>query len=268
MVLYSKNIQILYMALLYAFGYKKIKLNPISPTFFANVARILNINIEYNDSNIDFSSSANIAHNFFETYIPKADIVFQNFGENVGEAKVFVKKYKNCIKAEFFDKDIFEKTELFLNGGIKRGRLWNFDVVFVGIKDISKPCEIENLDEKIEKSNKIVKYFNEKFQGNPYFDILNIGDKTYKDSYPILLKPSLYCPKEDIFQELLEKNIDVKVRFKPLYKMSIFKSKPLPTCEELYKAVLILPLKEDIADDVLKIFDKYRYRGCAFWESK
>ncbi|WP_281951598.1 DegT/DnrJ/EryC1/StrS family aminotransferase [Nitrosophilus kaiyonis] len=264
MVLYSKNIQILYMALLHAFGYKKIKLNPISPTFFANIAKILNIDIEYVDSKFDFSSSADIIHNFFETFIPKSDIVFQNFGENIGEAKVFVKKYKNCIKAEFFDKEIFEKTKLFLNGGIKKAKLWNFDVISLGIKDIAKPCDVENLDEQIKNSNEMVKYFNEKFQNSPYFDILNIGNKTLKKSYPILLKPSLYCPKEDIYQELLNKKIDVKVRFKPLYKITLFKSKSLPTCEELYKAVLILPLKEDIDDDVLKIFEKYRYRGCIF----
>lgn len=264
MVLYAKNIQILYMALLYAFGFKKIKLNPISPTFFANIAKILNIDIEYVDTKLDFSSDALVVQNFFESYIPNADIVFQNFGENVGEAKVFVKKYKDCIKAEFFDEEIFEKTRVFLNGGVKKGKLWNIDVISLGVKDKANPCKIENLGEKIEKSNEIVKFLDEKFEKNIYFDTLKFGDKTYKDSYPILLKPSLYCPKEDIFSELLEKGIDVKVRFKPLYKMTLFKDKSLPVSEDLYKALLILPLDKNIVEPLFEVLKKYRHRGCMF----
>jgi len=264
MVLYAQNIQILYMALLKALNYEKIKLNPISPTFFANIAKLLNIKIEFVDTKLDFSSSADIVQNFYESYIPKADIVFQNFGELVGEAKVFVQKEKECIKIFFNEKDIYEKTKLFLKGGIKKGKLWNYDVVSLGVKNEASPCEIENLEKKIADSNSVIRYFNEKFEKNPYFDILKIGEKTLKNGYPIILKPSLYCPKEEIYQELIKKGVDVKVRFKPLYKTTMFKDKNLPICEELYKAVLILPLKKDIVSILFEVLDRYKYRGCVF----
>ncbi len=264
MRLYVQNIQLLYMALLYAFGYKTIKLAPISPTFFANVAKILGIRIEYVDNNLDFSSSADVVHNFFETYTPKADIVFQNFGKNVGEAKVFVKKEASCIEAEFFDEEIFEKTKLFLDGGVVRGRLWNYDVVSLGIKDRVEPCWIEDLEEKIAKSNEVVEFFSQTFVSNPYFDILSVGDKTLKNHYPVLLKPSLYCPKEDIYQELRKRGVDVQVRFKPLYRLKMFEGATLRGSEELYKAVLSVPLRKDVVEPLFEVLSAYRYRGCSF----
>ena len=264
MKLYVQNIQLLYMALLHAFGYKKVRLSPISPTFFANVAKILHIEIEYVDTKLDFSSSAEVVHNFFESFTPKADIVFQNFGENIGEAKVFVKKEGSCVEAEFFDEEIFEKTKLFLEGGVVRGRLWNYDIVSLGIKDKAKACQVEDLEEKIAKSNEIVGYFAKTFASNPYFDILSVGDKTLKSSYPVLLKPSLYCPKEDIYQALRERGVDVQVRFKPLYRLKMFEGESLFGSEELYKAILLLPLRKDIIGPLFEVLEKYRYRGCSF----
>ncbi len=262
MQLYASNSQLLYMALLKAFGYETIKLSPISPTFFANVAKLLGIDIEFVDTKLDFSASATVVHNFFETFVPKSDIVFQNWGESVGEAKVFVKKSKGCLVAEFEDEEIYEKTKLFLAGGIKRGRLWNYDVVSLGIKDRAKPCSVD--EDKIAKTNEVVAYFDEAFGGNIYFDTLKIGTKTLKTHYPILLKPSLYCPKEDIYQELQAKGVDVQVRFKPLYRMSLFQSQFLPVSEELYKAILLLPLEKNIIDPLFEVLQKYRHRGCSF----
>ena len=262
MQLYASNSQLLYMALLKAFGYEKIRLSPISPTFFANVAKLLNIDIEFVDIKLDFSADANVVHNFFETFAPKADIVFQNWGRSVGEAKVFVKKSAGCLVAEFNDEVIFEKTKLFLAGGIKRGRLWNYDVVSLGIKDRAKPCSVD--EALVAKSNEVVDYFDEAFRGNIYFDTLKVGRETLKTHYPILLKSSLYCPKEDIYQELQAKGIDVQVRFKPLYRMSLFQSDFLPVSEELYKAILLLPLDKKIVDPLFEVLQKYRHRGCSF----
>ena len=262
MQLYATNSQLLYLALLKAFGYKKIRLSPISPTFFANVAKLLGIDIEFVDVKLDFSADANVVHNFFETFVPKADIVFQNWGESAGEAKVFVKKSAGCLVAEFEDEEIYEKTKLFLAGGIKRGRFWNYDVVSLGIKDKAKPCSVD--EGLIANSNEVVEYFNEAFRGNIYFDVLNVGTKTLKTHYPILLKSSLYCPKEDIYQELQAKGIDVQVRFKPLYRMSLFQSEFLPVSEELYKAILLLPLEKNIVEPLFEVLQKYRHRGCSF----
>ena len=262
MQLFASNSQLLYVALLNAFGYKKLRLSPISPTFFANVAKLLGIEIEFVDIKLDFSADANVVHNFFETFTPEADIVFQNWGKSVGRAKVFVKKSEECLVAEFEDEEIYEKTALFLNGGIKKGRLWNYDVICVGIRDRARPCSVD--ESTIVKSNKVVAYFDEVFKGNIYFDTLSVGTKTLKTHYPILLKPSLYCPKEDIYQELQKRGVDMQVRFKPLYRLTLFQSEFLPVSEELYKAILLLPLDKSVVEPLFEVLQKYRHRGCSF----
>ncbi|BCD60951.1 MULTISPECIES: DegT/DnrJ/EryC1/StrS family aminotransferase [unclassified Nitratiruptor] len=262
-VLYAKNSSIIYCALLHAYGFDRLKIPAIAPTFFANIAKMMGIEISFRDVKLDFSSDADVVHNFFESFTPKAKIVFQNWGECVGDAEVFVMKRADCVKLVIKNEKIAKKVELFLDGGVQRGRLWNYDVVDVGIKNLRRPCE-EDGQQAIEESNEVVEFFEEKFRGSPYFDILKIGQKTLKTQYPILLKPSLYCPKEDIFAELREKGVHVEVRFKPLYRMSFFQGDFLPGAEELYKALLLLPMKKDVVKPLFEVLDKYRYRGCSF----
>lgn len=261
MRLFAKNSSVVYMGLLHAFGWEKVSLPAVAPTFFASVAKMRGVDIELVDVGLDYSNTAMVTHNFFESFEPKSQIVFQNWGEPVGEAKVWVMKYKECVRIEC-DEEIGQKLELFLNGGVKKGRLWNYDLMDVGIKNLRPPCEVAR--ELVEESNEIVEYLNESFKGNPYFDTLSLGSKTIKSEYPILLKPSLYCPKEDIYQELQQKGIDVKVRFKPLYRTTLVGGEYLPTSEELYKAVLVLPLAKEIVDPLMEVLEKYRYRGCSF----
>ncbi len=260
--IYAKSSSIAYMALLHAFGFQKVTIPAVAPTFFATVAKMMGVEVEFKDVNLDFSSDAAIVQNFFETFKPNAKIVFQNGGEPVGEAEVCVMKEGSCIQLLIEDEDLAKRVELFLSGGVEYGRLWNYDVVDIGIKNIAKPCDFD--EEALKKSNEIVAALNEKCKNNPYFDILPIGDKTIKHEYPILLKPSLYCPKEDIYKKLQEMGIDVKVRFKPLYRMTLFKGDFLPQSEELYKAVLVLPLSIQIAEPLFEVLDEFRYRGCSF----
>ncbi len=264
MRLFASNVQLLYMAILSALGRKRLRLNPISPTFFANVAKLLGMEILYCDSRFDFGSEADVVHNFYESFEPDCDVVLQNHGANVGRARVFVKKGEGCVVAEFFDEELFAKTRLFLEGGIKRGRLWNYDVVALGIKDSAKPCEVAQLEEKIQKSNEIAAHLQERFRGNPYFDMVPMGTKTLKEEFAILLKPSLYCPKEDIYQELLAKGIEVRVRFKPLYRLRLFEGERLDGSEEIYKALLVLPLCKEVEEPLMEVLQKYRHRGCIF----
>ena len=261
MRLYAKNSSVVYLALLHAFGWESVTLPAVAPTFFAAVAKMRGVDIELVDVGLDYSSDAMVVHNFFESFEPKVQVVFQNWGEPVGEARVWVMKYKDCVMVEC-DEEIGQKLELFLNGGIKKGRLWNYDLVDIGIKNLQPPCDVPM--ELVEESNETVAYLDERFRGNPYFDTLSLGTKTIKSEYPILLKPSLYCPKEDIYQELQQKGIDVKVRFKPLYRTTLLSGEYLPTSEELYKAVLVLPLAKEIVEPLMGVLEKYRYRGCSF----
>lgn len=260
--IYAKSSSVAYMALLHAFGFRKVSLPAVAPTFFATIAKIMGIEVEFKDVNLDYSSDAAVVQNFFESFTPRAKIVFQDGGAPVGEAEVFVLKDGGCIQLLIEDEDLAKRVELFLNGGVKPGYLWNYDVVDIGIKNIAKPCYFE--EEAVQRSNEIVAFLHEKFKNNPYFDIVHIGYKTIKSEYPILLKPSLYCPKEDIYKKLLERGIDVKVRFKPLYRMSLFKADFLPQSEELYKASLILPLAKEIVEPLFEVLEEFRYRGCSF----
>ena len=262
MELFASNSHVAYLAILHALRPKKLKLAAISPPFFATGAKLLGIDIEFIDTKLDFFSEADVVHNFFETYTPKAAVVFQGAGASVGEASVFVKKFGGSVAIESEDEELLGRIRLFLDGGIKRGRLWNYDLVDIGIKDRGEPYEVPK--ELIEQQNDVVAYFNEAFRKNIYFDILDVGSKTLKSGYPILLKPSLYCPKEDIYVELKSRGIEVEVHFKPLYKMRLFHTDSLPVSEELYKAVMILPLEKNIVESLFEVLGKYRHRGCSF----
>ncbi len=260
--IFAKNSSIVYMGLLHILNLSSIKVPAIAPTFFASVAKMCGVGVELVDVKLNFQAQADVVHNFFESFTPKATIIFQNFGEPVGEAKVFVMKHKGCVKVLVEDDEIAKRLELFLNGGVQKGRLWNYDLVDVGVKNLREPCSVEQ--EAIEASNEVVKYLDETFRGNPYFDTLALGTKTLKNEYPILLKPSLYCPKEDIYKELQEREIDVGVRFKPLYRTKLLAGEFLPTSEELYKALLVLPLDKRVVEPLFEVLEKYRYRGCSF----
>ena len=260
--IFAKNSSIVYMALLQALNLSSIKVPAVAPTFFASIAKMCDVGVELVDVRLDFGAQADVVHNFFETFTPKARIVFQNFGEPVGEAEAFVMKHDECVKVMIEDENVADRVELFLNGGVKKGRLWNYDLVDVGVKNLRPPCGVE--PQSIEKSNDTVKIFDEAFANNPYFDTLKIGQKTLKDQYPILLKPSLYCPKEDIYAELRQRGVDVQVRFKPLYRTTLLAGDSLPVSEELYKAVLVLPLEEGVIEPLFEVLEKYRHRGCRF----
>jgi len=262
MGLFADSDHVAYLAILHALKPKKLRVAAPSPAFFATGAKLLGIDVEFVDVKLDFSSEADVAHNFFETYTPNAMVVFQGAGASVGKAKVFVKKFGGSVAIESEDEELLERVGLFLDGGIKRGRLWNYDIVDIGIEDRGEPYEMPQ--ELIGKQNEIVETFNEAFRKNIYFDTLDVGDKTLKSGYPILLKPSLYCPKEDIYTELKRRGVEVDVRFKPLYKTTLFRGELLPVSEELYKAILILPLEAEIVDPLFEVLGKYRHRGCSF----
>ena len=252
------------MAILHAYGFKKLKIPALSPTFFANVAKMCSIDVEFTDIDLDMSSKeADVVSNFYESFEPKNRVVFQSWGEPLGEAEVWVMKYGGCVRILVKEDALAKKIELFLEGGVKRGRLWNYDVISFGIKNRVDSCTGASKEE-IEKSNEVTELFEKHFHRSIYTDFLKSGKKTLKEGFVLLLKPSLYCPKEDIYTELKKRGVDVQVRFKPLYKTTLFSGPPLPVSEEFYKAQLILPLKKDILPVVDEVLAKYRHRGCSF----
>ena len=92
--------------------------------------------------------------------------------------------------------------------------------------------------------------------------------------FPVALVPALFCPKEDIYQALIEKGIPVQVGDKPVYKTTAFKDDTLSLfgAEEVHKAQILLPahhlLNMDEAASVVEtlesVLESYGYRGCSF----
>jgi len=262
MRLYALNEAVAYLAVLRALGLSGVRILAMSPPFFGAVAKLLGISVELGDCGLDMGGEADVAHNFYETHRPKARVVFQGAGESVGEAEVFVKVASGCVAIETEEEELGERIALFLDGGVRRGRLWNFDLVEPGLLGRGEPRSLDL--ELLERQNETVRRFESAFGGNPYFDLPSVGSKTLKKGYPILLKPSLYCPKEEIFAALRERGVEVEVPLKPLYRTTLLAGESLPGSEELYKALLVLPLREEIIEPVLEVFERYRHRGCRF----
>ena len=263
MELYATNLQIAYMAGLYALQLERVSIGAVSPPFLGTVARLMGIEVEIVDMRLDLNSEADLHYNLFETFVPKGRIIFQGVGETVGDGEIIIKiGREGGVEIEGANREIEERIALFLNGGVvERGEL-SYDILSVGIEERGLPPRKEG--EVLERERRVVEYFQERFRGNPYFDILEVGDRTVKEGYPILLKPGLYCPKEEIFRSLRERGIPVRWGWRPLYRTTLFRGDLLPVSEELYKALLVLPLREEIIEPVLEVFERYRHRGCRF----
>ncbi len=92
--------------------------------------------------------------------------------------------------------------------------------------------------------------------------------------FPIFLAPALFCPKEDIFQDLLAEGVAVSVGNRPIYKTTAFldESTFLFGAEEVYKAQVLLPVQPELSDETVytiiekvnSVIEKYAYRGCSF----
>ncbi|WP_200762813.1 DegT/DnrJ/EryC1/StrS family aminotransferase [Nitrosophilus alvini] len=263
--IFCSNSQTAYMALLKVAGVKDISIPANAPSWFATVPEFLGIRIKLEDVKIDFSSKSDIQNLFFESFIPNdALFVFQNRGAIIGEAKAHIVDFGDFAAIFTRDETLAKELEIFVKGGIEKGRLWNFDIKKAGIDIEAENVDIPDIEEKLEKQKEVLERFEKEFAKTPYFDILHIGNRTLKEFYPIFLKPSLYCPKEDIVRKLVEKGFEATVHYKPLYKLTLFNSKPLPVSEELYKSELSIPLCEEVIESLFETVEEYSYRSCSF----
>ena len=172
------------------------------------------------------------------------------------------------------NKEIYEKAKLLRSHGIVKKRAWNSDMTELGynyrLSDVACALgisQLKKLDSFIEKRTKIAKYYDDRFQDNPYFFHIKIPlhVKSAYHLYPILLDRSLWCAKEDIFEALSKKGIGVQVHYRPIYKFSYykerFKEQKLQNAEEFYKAELSIPCHQEmsiedakfVADTLLEI---------------
>jgi len=177
--------------------------------------------------------------------------------------------------------EFYEKAKLLRSHGIVKKPHWNSDMIVLGenyrLSDVACALglsQMKRLDSFIAKRADIARYYDTRFQNNPYFTTIAIA-QTKKSSYhlyPILLDSTLWCAKEELFESLHVKGIGVQVHYKPIYQFSYYKAlfgeQRLSTAEDFYRAELSIPCHQGmsmedaiwIADTLIEEIEKIK--GC------
>ena len=166
-------------------------------------------------------------------------------------------------------------------GGHVYNKLWNYDLL---TEDVDHTLSLlvaqlaldalQKAQEREERIAAIQKLYYDKLTGNRLIELPSPSRLTPYPLFQIALIPVLFCPKEDIYQTLLDAGIDVKVGNKPIYKTTLYKDESLSLfgAEEVFKAQLLLPCHHIMRDEdvmfvvetVEKALETYAYRGCSF----
>lgn len=173
------------------------------------------------------------------------------------------------------DTVLAEEMRRFASLEVKQGHLWNDRIDRPGIDGLMSPLvrgyweeQWETFAEKLKTVEEVTEYYRERFSSLQSVDLL---PSRIPRVYPIKLAPELFCPKESIYTELLERGIEVRVPFKPLYRYDAFAGGKLSGCENFYKAVLSLPTHRihrseahRIAETFREVIERHSYRSCMF----
>lgn len=163
------------------------------------------------------------------------------------------------------DDEIAKKARLYRSHGISKTELWHSDMSLLGynyrLSDVACALglnQLKRLDEMIEIRENIAKFYDERFDKNPYFSLIKIPEnkKSSRHLYPILLFSNLWNSKEEIFKELHLRGVGVQVHYKPTYQFSFYTKLygeiELKTAEDFYKAELSLPCHQSMSMDDAK----------------
>ncbi len=179
------------------------------------------------------------------------------------------------------DRKVYEKLLIFRNHGItkepnkflnKPDGDWYYEMQLLGynyrMTDIQAALgvsQLKKIDSFIQKRRQIVKFYNEAFKSNPYFDVPIEKDYAYHayHLYPIRLKDEYKKKKREIFNRLRQDGIGVQVHYIPVYwhpyyQQLGYKKGTSPNAEDFYKREISLPIypamgKEDIEFVIEKV---------------
>lgn len=179
------------------------------------------------------------------------------------------------------DEQAATRLKHFREQGRKNGTLWNYDLVLrgadtkLGLLAAAVALEqMETIASACDRRRANAERLDELFQGSTLFDRMKRPQASVPDRYSLLLTPPLYCPKEDIYNAVVEKGVEAAVCCKPLYRTTAYRDDTvrLPVTEDFYKALLQLPCHhrlstaevETVARALLESVETYGYRGCRF----
>jgi UDP-4-amino-4,6-dideoxy-N-acetyl-beta-L-altrosamine transaminase len=135
--------------------------------------------------------------------------------------------------------------------------------------------QLRKLDKFVTLRRNIAKFYNERFKGNPYFNLPVEKDYAYHSYhlYPIRLKEKFLPHKREIFKSLRRAGLGVQVHYIPVYKQPYyrkigFEGFSLPRAERFYKAEISLPLfpsmdketMEQVVERTFKVFKEIEER--------
>ena len=166
-------------------------------------------------------------------------------------------------------------------GGFEQKKFWNYDLVSTN-PDLSLSAltaqfaleALKDFDQKEARIKEIQNTFLNSLSSNRLIELPTGADLMAYPLFQIALVPALFCPKEDIYQALVEAGIPVEVGNKPIYKTTTFLDSSLSLfgAEEVFKAQLLLPCHHFMTDEDVtfvintleKVLETHGYRGCSF----
>lgn len=177
------------------------------------------------------------------------------------------------------DENIANLAKLYRSHGISKKQAWNSEMSLLGynyrLSDIACALglsQLKKLDTMLETRENIAKFYDEKFKDCEFFSTIKIAQnrKTTRHLYPILLNQSLWCAKQDIYEELHKAGIGTQVHYKPTYEFDFYKNRygqmKLKNADEFYKSELSIPCHqmmsiEDakfVASKLIEILSKFK----------
>ena len=179
------------------------------------------------------------------------------------------------------DKTLADSLRQKARGGFEQKKFWNYDLVTtdpdLGLSPLTAQLALKaliDIEQREQRIKEIQEIYLDKLSSNRLIELPKSSDLTPHPLFQVALVPALFCPKEDIYQDLVEAGIPIKVGNKPIYKTTAFKDEGISLfgAEEVFKAQLLLPshhlmtLEEVnfVIETLESVLETYGYRGCSF----